>query len=325
MDAWWTFGLNAIPVLQTWGTTWIAAMKALSFLGSEQVYMFILPLILWCLDAQLGVRLGILLLGSSWLNATLKLAAGLPRPYWVSQRVAPLAVETSYGLPSGHAQTTTAVYGGLATSLRGRWIVPLTLVLLFLIGWSRLVLGVHFAIDVITGWVMGAVLLWAFIRLEAPFARFLRRLTPGLRLSLPLLISLAMVAAGFLIRSGALERTLPAEWIMNAMRADPHGPPLEPRLAADFVNPAGTLFGFGTGALLLGAWGRFTGRGRGWVLVGRFALGLAGTLLIYYGLRAVLPSGESIAADGGRYLRYALVGFWLSYGAPRLFAWARLG
>jgi membrane-associated phospholipid phosphatase len=324
MEAWWTLGLSAIPVLQSWGETWIAAMKAFSFLGSEQVYMFILPAVLWCLDAQLGIRLGILLLGSGWLNSVLKLAVGLPRPYWISQEVTPLASETSYGLPSGHAQTTTAVYGGVATGRGGRWLIPLTLLLLFLIGLSRLVLGVHFAADVVVGWIIGAALLWLVVRFEVPCLNLMRRLSPGVRLVLPLVVSLVMVAVGFLVRSAALDRALPAEWVMNAMRADPHGPLLEPRGAADLLNSAGALFGFGTGAILLGAWGRFTGRGRGWTLIGRFALGVAGTLLLYYGLRMILPTGDTMAAYLARYARYAAVGFWLSYLAPRIFVWARL-
>src|SRR3990170_8206869 len=132
MEAWWTWGLHFIPVLQGWGAAWIEAMKALSLLGNEQVYMFVLPAVLWCVDARVGIRLGVLLLSSGWLNSVLKLAAGLPRPYWVSQDVSPLAAETSYGLPSGHAQTTTAVYGGLARRARPGWGMAGTAALLVL-------------------------------------------------------------------------------------------------------------------------------------------------------------------------------------------------
>lgn len=324
MEAWWTWGLHFIPVLQAWGGAWIEAMKALSFLGSEQVYMFVLPAVLWCVDARLGIRLGVLLLGSGWLNSVLKLAAGLPRPYWVSQDVSPLAAETSYGLPSGHAQTTTAVYGGLARSARRAWVLAGTAALLLLIGVSRVALGVHFPFDVLAGWLIGLVLLWLVIRLEAPALGLLRRLGYGLRLSLPFLLSLVMLSVGLVARSAALDRMLPQEWVMNAMRADPHAAPLDPRTAADLLNSTGALFGFGTGAILLSAWGRFTGRGRGWNLLGRFALGVAGSVVLYYGLRLILPTGDTLIAYVARYARYAAVGFWLSYLAPRVFVWARL-
>ena len=324
MEAWWTWGLHFIPVLQGWGPTWIEGMKALSLLGNEQVYMFVLPAVLWCVDARIGIRLGVLLLSSGWLNSVLKLAAGLPRPYWVSQDVAPLAAESSYGMPSGHAQTTTAVYGSLARSTHRGWVLAGTVALLFLIGLSRLALGVHFPFDVLAGWLVGLGLLWLVVRLEAPALGLLRRLGYGLRLSLPFFLSLVMLLVGLAARSVALDRMLPQEWVMNAMRADPHAPPLDPRGMVDLLNSAGALFGFGTGAILLSAWGRFNGRGRGWNLLGRFGLGLAGSVLFYYGLKLILPSGETLVAYVARYARYAAVGFWLTYLAPRFFVWARL-
>jgi membrane-associated phospholipid phosphatase len=324
MNTWWTWGLHFISVLQGWGSAWTEAMMALSFLGSEQVYMFVLPAVLWCVDARLGIRLGLALLGSGWLNSVLKLAAGLPRPYWVSQDVSPLASETSYGMPSGHAQTTTAVYGTLARGARRPWILAGIVALLLLIGLSRLALGVHFPLDVLAGWLVGLGLLWLVIRLEAPALGWLRRLKFGLRLSLPFLLSLVMLLIGLWARSAALDRMLPQEWVMNAMRADPHAPPLDPRTMTDLLNATGAFFGFGTGAILLGAWGRFDGRGRGWNLLGRFALGLVGSVLFYYGLKVILPSGDTIVAYVARYARYAAVGFWLSYLAPRAFVWSRL-
>lgn len=324
MGEWWAWGLNAIPALQSWGAAWIAVMRGVSLLGTEQIYMFALPAILWCVDAQLGIRIGFLLLSSGWLNSALKLAAALPRPYWVSHDVAPLAVEASYGLPSGHAQTTTAVYGGLASSLRRRWLTVAVSILLFLIGLSRLVLGVHFAADVLAGWLIGGLILWVFLRFEPLVLSRLFGLGRGLRLALPFLVSLVMVSVGFAARASALGQMLPQEWVMNAMRADPHGPMLEPRAAADILNPAATFFGFGLGALLLAEWGRFDGRGPAWNRIGRFAVGVAGTVVLYYGLRAILPSGEDLAGYLARYARYAAVGVWLSYLAPRLFVRLRL-
>jgi hypothetical protein len=53
-------------------------------------------------------------------------------------------------------------------------------------------------------------------------------------------------------------------------------------------------------------------------------VGVAGTVVLYYGLRAILPSGEDLAGYLARYVRYAAVGVWLSYLAPRLFVRLRL-
>ena len=78
-------------------------MKAFSFLGQEEFFLFALPVVYWCVDASTGGRLAVLLVLSNSVNVLLKLAFHLPRPYWVDSRVQALATETSYGLPSGHA------------------------------------------------------------------------------------------------------------------------------------------------------------------------------------------------------------------------------
>lgn len=67
-----------------------------------------------------------------------------------------------YGFPSGHALGTTAVYGALAYRLnvsteRVRWIAAAAII--GLIGLSRVVLGVHYPIDVIAGILAGLALL----------------------------------------------------------------------------------------------------------------------------------------------------------------------
>jgi hypothetical protein len=47
--------------------------------------------------------------------------------------------------------------------------------------------------------------------------------------------------------------------------------------------------------------------------------GLAGILILYIGLRAIFPRGETFAAYVLRYVRFALIGFWISGGAPWFF------
>jgi hypothetical protein len=108
------------------------------------------------------------------------------------------------------------------------------------------------------------------------------------------------------------------------MRADPHAEPLEPRNLKDLLDPAATLLGLGLGAVLLFDRGGFDAAGGGSKRLGRFALGLVGLLAVYYGLRAIFPGAETAIGLILRFVRYALVGFWVSYGAPRVFAMTRL-
>lgn len=101
--------------------------------------------------------------GNGSLTRLLKWGFGRERPLhdhgWI--------VEHSWSFPSGHASGALAVYGMLAYLLvratQRMWHLPIVLVasaLVFTIGWSRVVLQVHYLSDVLAGWaVAGAWLI----------------------------------------------------------------------------------------------------------------------------------------------------------------------
>ena len=134
-----------------------------SYLGNENFFFLVLPLLYWSVDATLGIRVAFILVTSNSVNSVFKLMFASPRPYWMSVDVKPMSVETSFGIPSGHAQNAMSMWGAMADGVGKRWAWVVSMLLTFLIGVSRLYLGMHFLTDVLAGWLIGGLLLWAFL------------------------------------------------------------------------------------------------------------------------------------------------------------------
>ena len=96
LDLSWVFALQAM------GDWLVLPMRFFSFLGTEEFYILIMPILYWCLDASLGIRVGVIMLLGSGLNFILKIPFKGPRPYWVSTEVKALWAEISFGIPSEH-------------------------------------------------------------------------------------------------------------------------------------------------------------------------------------------------------------------------------
>src|SRR5512136_3123567 len=198
MDTWLLWGTPVVVWLQSLGSFLVTPMKALSFLGTEEFFLLVMPAMVWCIDASLGLRIGMVLLTSTGVNSILKVLVGWPRPFWVSDSVKAYAFESSYGLPSGHAQNAMALWGRMAAGLkRAGWAIGLG-ILILLISLSRLYLGVHFPSDVLAGWIVAAILLALFLWLEKPVMAWMARQSLGVQLLVPLLFALAMIGAGTL-------------------------------------------------------------------------------------------------------------------------------
>jgi hypothetical protein len=101
------------------------------------------------------------------------------------------------------------------------------------------------------------------------------------------------------------------------------GQSIDPLEIKNAVDAAGVLLGLGAGAAWLGRLGGFRTSGSPQQRVKRYVLGLLGLLIVWFGIRAILPQGASVLSYSLRYLRSALAGFWVSAAAPFIFK--RLG
>jgi hypothetical protein len=239
-----------------------------------------------------------------------------PRPYWVSAQVKPFLHENSFGIPSGHAQNSAAFTGIAAAWIKKPWTWVLALLLTFFIGFSRLYLGVHFVHDVLVGWGIGYFLLFLFARFWEPLVAWLRTKTLAQQITMAFLFSLLMLAIGALTTARLAGYVFPEEWAENARRA---GPLPDPVSIEGTFTAAGSFFGLAAGAAWIAARGGFQVSGTLDKRALRYVIGLVGILLLWFGLGQLFPDGETLLPLLLRYLRYFLVGFWVTGGAPWLF------
>lgn len=163
-------------ILTQLGDVWflLAAVTLLYWFGDRT------PVVGDRLDRQRGAVLVALALGALAVTTGLKELLAVPRPPGADTAVAaelvPAVVRPVYesaatgdgfGFPSGHAVGTTVVWGGLAWLVDGnnrRRRLGFAAGVVALVSLSRLVLGVHYAVDVLAGVLVGAFYLAGVLR-----------------------------------------------------------------------------------------------------------------------------------------------------------------
>ena len=309
-------GIDWVLAIQSLGAWLESPMRFLSFLGDENFFFMVLPLLYWSVDAGLGLRVAFILITSNFLNSFVKLVFALPRPYWISTQVNPLSAETTFGIPSGHAQNAVALWGIMASAVRRPWVWVAALSLAFLIGLSRVYLGLHFAGDVMVGWLVGGLLLFAFIALWNPISVWVKKQTLAQQILIAFIASLIMIGLGAWQVTRLDGYVLSQEWIDNALRS---GEAPNPVSMENFITSAGTLFGLATGLAWIASRGGYQADGPLLSRILRYVIGLIGILILWRGLGAIFPRDENLISYLLRYFRYTLVGLWISAAAPWLF------
>lgn len=307
------YELPIIEALQEIAKNLQPLWSAITFLGDQTFYLLFMPMIYWCVDALAGLRIGIMLLLSGFSNGFLKMIFKSPRPYWVSEKITAGAEHNSFGLPSGHAMNSAAVWGWTAREIKRPWAKWVMGFVIFLIGFSRIVLGVHFISDVLLGWLVGLLLVWLFARNLESLSTTLSKMRLIPLLLLALLSSGLMVLLPILIKSISPAWQPAADWIERAGPIDPMNLEFSLTIAGLWL---GTLGGF---AILVHQKGILQSNQGDWQKVVRYFVGLIGVVALYAGLGALFPDDASLLSMILRYLRYTLIGLWIAWGSPLLF------
>ncbi len=293
METIWQWGVEFIRTIQqVHGPALDAIFKAFTFMGEKEFSLIFFTLIFWCVDFAVGARLIFAFLISPYINTILKALFAYPRPFELDPTVQRHYTGlTGSGMPSGHAQSAIVIWGAIAVRFRKTWLWVVAILLIFLVGFSRVYLGVHFPTDVLGGWAVGAAVLAIYLALEPRVETWLKQAELPVQLALAAVVPLALLL-------------------------------LYP--ANDAAIAMATMLGIGVGLVLGRRAAPFSVAGPLLQRGARYLVGMIGLLAIYLGLKFVFPSEGEPFYLAMRVARYALVGLWGGLGAPWLFRRLRL-
>ena len=164
------------------GPVLTAIMSFFTMLGEEAIVVGVLAFLYWVWNKELGVFMATnVLVGTVW-NPLLKNIALRRRPYFDHPDIQCLKpvhdgdiydiASQGYSFPSGHSSNATIMYGSFPVGVRRhamlrkrakrkvlKLVRVLAILLPILVGLSRVMVGVHYPTDVLTGWALGIVVI----------------------------------------------------------------------------------------------------------------------------------------------------------------------
>ena len=317
MEALQELSFKIIVALQILSPALDGVMKGITFLGQAEFYLILLTFVYLAYDRRLGFRLILMLIFTDMVGMASKLLFHQPRPYWLRPELKIGEME-SYGIPSTHASVSIAVWGYLVYKVNKTWLWIVAIFLVFFIAFSRLFLAMHFIHDILFGWLIGLLMIVIFVACEKPVAAWAREMSLGMQVLVALLVSIVFVLIGQLVNAWISGITDPEGWRAYATEA---------RTVNYSLTHAGSIFGALASYAMMRKYAPFSSGG-GWGLrLARFAIGIVGVLVIYFGLDVVFGILAEDATTLGlvlRFIRYGSVNFWVVFLAPWLFLKVRL-
>lgn len=294
------WGLQVILWFQSWRTPLMESIALLfHYAGSEEFILVVVPMIYWCIDERFGRRLTLFFALNVWVNGWLKDLWHRPRPFQVSDQVINIVPEATYGIPSGHTQHATVLWGTVALKARRYWVTAVAVIYVFLMGIARMVAGVHFPQDVIGGAVIGLILLGLYVWLERPISSWINKLNLPVQIGVVVaMVAVMLIIHPFLIRPASVDGVDVA------------------------ISSAAALLGGGIGFALETRYLHFSAGGAWWKRAVRLLLGVALLMGLRLGLKALFEGLEPVVLF--RLIRYGLIGFVAAFGAPWAFVKIRL-
>lgn len=299
-------GYDIILWFQSWRTDFIGSFFSLfEYFASSLLFLTLVAFIYWSVDKRKGRSIAVLVLLSAWFNSFFKNIFARPRPYQVQpqgkQSITPLLELDSYGFPSGHTQSNVSFYLMSALQFKKCWLWILFALLSLLVPFSRMVCGVHYPQDLVGGYLLGTVLVFAVYGLEPLLLKGYRRW--GQKGVMPFVVFSVFL---FLIIPYLFPKRVYADKSLTEMNAMLSSGVLGLYLEHFFIKFDVTA-----------SWKR---------RMARFIAGMLVTLILYFGLTLAFKPLEPAAGDDysslalcGKFIKYFVLGLWITAGAPFMF------
>ncbi|MFY9114930.1 MAG: phosphatase PAP2 family protein [Dethiobacteria bacterium] len=257
--------------------------RSFTFLGDDQGFIIIITLFFWCINKTLGFGTLMVLIFSGIYTYLLKEYFMEPRP--LIEGVTP-PEDSSF--PSGHTLSVLAVWTYLAANIKRKGFWILTVIIIALVGLSRIFIGVHFPGDVIGGLVFGIIFIAFYLWAGNALAK--RKFKSSFRVNFIILLLVFTII-----------------FFLSTMVFPGNSPP----------KVMGFFAGLCLGYLLEEESIKFETGGKLYQHVLKMIIGLAVLLSIQAGLKELIPATGTVP-----YLcfaRYFLAGFWVTFLAPLVF------
>jgi len=152
--------------------------KFFDFFGAETGLLMVVLIVMFCWKKTAGQRLALIVACvNMWLPMIKSVVLRL-RPYMEHpDKVRALALSDEgaeamdvaaqgYSFPSMHSASVPALYFALANEVKKKWLWSLAGIMTVVVGFSRVVAGMHYPTDVLAGWALGFAVIGIFALLD---------------------------------------------------------------------------------------------------------------------------------------------------------------
>ncbi|MGN1192845.1 MAG: phosphatase PAP2 family protein [Dorea sp.] len=272
-------------------------MQFITYFGQELIIIAVICTLYWCVDKRFAYLMGFTYFSAGLCVQTLKITFRIPRPWVLDpdfhavESAVPGA--TGYSFPSGHTQGATCLFFPLALKARQIWIKFLCILAFLMIGFSRMYLGCHTPLDVLTSMALSIIIafvIWKFQSAILDRPEYRKKIAGIL-----ILISIAVAAFALILNKKQI---------------------IETRYALDCCKASGAGLGFAIGWYLEQTYLNFSTKSRSIAAqILKLLIGLMIALLLKEGLSLLL--GTSILAKMAEYFILVL---WVLIIYPYLFS-----